>query len=242
VIRLDHFRGFSAYWEIPAHESTAIHGRWMPGPGRALFDAIRKDLGDIQLIAEDLGHITAEVNELRRSVGLPGMKILQFGFAPDDLDSIHHPDRHVENRVVYTGTHDNDTAAGWYGSLDDATRGRVDEAIDRYGVREPEPHWSLIRLAFASPARLAMIQQWRATHAANGRLARIIRHVLPRFGARQRQLLQFGQHGAENAVAYPERAGRNRVLAGRKLLNVQVLPGRIRTQQDRGAQPQRAPQ
>jgi 4-alpha-glucanotransferase len=86
------------------------------------------------------------------------MAVLQFGFAPDDLDSIHHPDRHVENRVVYTGTHDNDTAGGWYASLDAETRARVDEAIDRYAVREPEPHWSLIRLAFASVARLAMIQ------------------------------------------------------------------------------------
>ena len=102
--------------------------------------------------------ITPAVERLRDALGFPGMAVLQFGFAPDDLDSIHHPDRHVENRVVYTGTHDNDTGRGWYASLDDATRARVDEAIDRYGVREPEPHWSLIRLAFASPARLAMIQ------------------------------------------------------------------------------------
>jgi 4-alpha-glucanotransferase len=123
-----------------------------------VFDAASAQLGELGLIAEDLGVITPAVDRLRDSLGFPGMVVLQFGFAPDDPHSPHHPDRHAENRVAYTGTHDHDTAAGWYASLDEATRARVDEAIDRYGVREPEPHWSLIRLAFASPARLAMIQ------------------------------------------------------------------------------------
>jgi 4-alpha-glucanotransferase len=158
LARVDHFRGFVAYWAVPAGARYALAGRWRRGPGRAVFDAAAAQLGDLALIAEDLGVITPAVERLRDSLGFPGMAVLQFGFAPDDLDSIHHPDRHVENRVVYTGTHDNDTAAGWYASLDAGTRARVDEAIERYGVREPEPHWSLIRLAFASPARLAMIQ------------------------------------------------------------------------------------
>src|SRR6185295_17262812 len=112
VVRIDHFRGFAAYWEIPASEPTAIHGRWMPGPGRALFDAIRAALGDLPLIAEDLGFITQEVHELREAIGVPGMKILQFAFAK--VNSPHLPHCYDPMTVVYTGTHDNDTARGWY--------------------------------------------------------------------------------------------------------------------------------
>src|SRR5437867_8905972 len=112
VVRVDHFRGFAAYWEIPAGEPTAVHGRWMPGPGRALFDAIRETLGDLPLVAEDLGFITPEVHELRRAIGVPGMKILQFAFA--QANSPHLPHCYDPLTVVYTGTHDNDTALGWF--------------------------------------------------------------------------------------------------------------------------------
>src|SRR5207237_996448 len=105
LIRIDHFRGFAAYWEIPASEPTAIHGRWMPGPGRALFDAIRDSLGDVPLVAEDLGFITPEVHELRRAIGVPGMKILQFAFG--QVNSPHLPHCYDPATVVYTGTHDN---------------------------------------------------------------------------------------------------------------------------------------
>jgi len=152
VIRLDHFRGFSAYWEIPAHESTAIHGRWMPGPGRALFDAIRKELGDVQLIAEDLGFITAEVNELRRSVGLPGMKILQFGFA--QIDSPHLPHRYEPSTVVYTGTHDNDTARGWYDAASPEERSRATSYLGGSSQNVP---MAMMRAALTSVARLAVV-------------------------------------------------------------------------------------
>jgi 4-alpha-glucanotransferase len=156
LARIDHFRAFVAYWAVPAGARYALAGRWRRGPGRAVFDAAAAELGDLPLIAEDLGVITPAVERLRDSLGFPGMVVLQFGF--DEPDSIHHPDRHVENRVAYTGTHDHDTIGGWYESLAPAVRERVDETIDRYGVREPEPHWSLIRLAFASPAHIAMVQ------------------------------------------------------------------------------------
>ncbi|HEX7808795.1 MAG TPA: 4-alpha-glucanotransferase, partial [Thermoanaerobaculia bacterium] len=112
IIRLDHFRGFAAYWEIPASEPTAIHGRWMPGPGVSLFEAIRTALGDLPLIAEDLGFITQDVHELRRAIGVPGMKIIQFGFA--QADNPHLPHRYDARTVAYTGTHDNDTGRGWF--------------------------------------------------------------------------------------------------------------------------------
>jgi 4-alpha-glucanotransferase len=152
IIRLDHFRGFSAYWEIPAHEETAIHGRWMPGPGRALFDAIRKVLGDVPLIAEDLGFITPEVHELRRAVGIPGMKILQFGFA--QIDSPHLPHRYEAQTVVYTGTHDNDTALGWF---EQATPEEKQRASIYLGVNGSDVPRAMIRCALTSVARLAIV-------------------------------------------------------------------------------------
>jgi len=156
VARIDHFRGFIAYWAVPAGARHALSGRWRRGPGRALFDAAAAELGELALIAEDLGVITPAVERLRDDLGFPGMVVLQFGF--DDLHSPHDPARHVENRIAYTGTHDHDTARGWYEHLPPGVRQRVDASVDAHGVREPEPHWSLIRLAFASPARVAMVQ------------------------------------------------------------------------------------
>jgi 4-alpha-glucanotransferase len=156
VARIDHFRGFVAYWAVPAGARHALAGRWRRGPGRAVFDAAAAELGELPLIAEDLGVITAAVERLRDGLGFPGMVVLQFGF--DDEASPHRPGNHVEDRVAYTGTHDHDTARGWYEGLAPEVRGRVDAAVDAAGVREDEPHWSLIRLAFASPARVAMVQ------------------------------------------------------------------------------------
>jgi 4-alpha-glucanotransferase len=152
LIRLDHFRGFAAYWEIPAHEPTAIHGRWMPGPGRALFDAIRDALGDLPLVAEDLGFITPEVHELRQAIGVPGMKILQFGFAT--VDSPHLPHRYEPHTVVYTGTHDNDTARGWYEHAPAAER---ELALSYLGPECDDIAWSLIRAAYTSVAETAIV-------------------------------------------------------------------------------------
>jgi 4-alpha-glucanotransferase len=153
VIRLDHFRGFAAYWEIPADEPTAVHGRWMPGPGIALFEALRAALGDLPLVAEDLGFITEDVHELRRAAGLPGMKILQFGFG--QINSPHLPHLFEPQTVVYTGTHDNDTARGWF---DHATDDERDNAFAYLGSTTAEDvPWGLIRAAYTSVADTAII-------------------------------------------------------------------------------------
>ena len=157
--RLDHFRGFVAYWAVPEGDADARRGRWRRGPGRALFDAFRERLGaDLPLVAEDLGVITPPVERLREQLGLPGMLVIEFGFGPGTRNSPHRLANHVENRVVYTGTHDHDTARGWYQSLDPAVRAEVDEEAREVGVAEPEPWWSVIRLALSSPARTCMLQ------------------------------------------------------------------------------------
>ena len=159
VARIDHFRGFVSYWAVPERARTAVGGHWKRGPGRALFDAVAGELGGLPFVAEDLGVITPAVEALRDELGLPGMLVLQFGFDPEDSDSPHRLENHVEHRIVYTGTHDHDTARGWYESLDAPTRALVDESFAAHGVcGDPEPWWRLIRLAFGSPARVAVIQ------------------------------------------------------------------------------------
>ena len=154
VVRLDHFRGFAAYWEVPADEPTAVHGRWMPGPGIALFEALREAFGvELPLVAEDLGFITQDVHELRRATGLPGMKILQFGFELDN--DAHLPHRLERETTVYTGTHDNDTARGWF---DHATEGEREAALAYLGAKDAEEIApALIRAAYTSVAQLTII-------------------------------------------------------------------------------------
>jgi 4-alpha-glucanotransferase len=154
--RLDHFRGFVAYWAVPAGARTALNGRWRSGPGRSLFDTFSSELGGLRFVAEDLGVITPAVRRLRDSLSLPGMIVLQLGFNPRERSSPHRPGKHAENRFVYLGTHDHDTASGWYSGLDDRTRRLVEEAIASFG--EPEPWWGLIRLTLSSPARVAITQ------------------------------------------------------------------------------------
>ncbi len=149
-LRLDHFRAFAGYWSVPAGNDTAENGAWVEGPGMALFDTWREALGELPLIAEDLGVITPDVVELRRGAGLPGMKVLQFAFGGDDSD--HLPHRHERRSVVYTGTHDNDTTAGWYRGLDSATKRRV----RRYAGAGAIPQ-AFIRLAYTSVADLAVV-------------------------------------------------------------------------------------
>ncbi len=154
AVRLDHFRGFAAYWEIPAQETTAVNGRWVPGPGRALFDAIRQSLGALPFIAEDLGTITDEVRTLRRELGLPGMAILQFAFTPEPR-SAYLPYNLSPEIVLYTGTHDNNTTVGWW--LEDATERERDFARRYMATDGREIHWDLIRLALSSVSRMAVI-------------------------------------------------------------------------------------
>jgi 4-alpha-glucanotransferase len=158
LARIDHFRGFVSYWAVPAGARTARSGTWQRGPGRAVFDAVSESLGDVALVAEDLGVITPAVTRLRESLGFPGMVVLQFGFDPRAPGSVHRFENHVEDRVVYTGTHDHDTARGWYSSLSVDERSFVDASFERYAVVERQPWWSLIRLALRSPARVAMVQ------------------------------------------------------------------------------------
>jgi 4-alpha-glucanotransferase len=156
IARIDHFRGFVAYWAVPEGSRTALAGHWARGPGAALFRAAERELGSLPLVAEDLGLITPAVERLRDSLGMPGMLVLQFGFDPRDEHSPHRFENHVEDRFVYTATHDTDTARGWYETLESAQRALVDAELERFGEREP--WWGLIRLALASPAWVAMFQ------------------------------------------------------------------------------------
>ncbi|MBW3630770.1 MAG: 4-alpha-glucanotransferase [Gemmatimonadetes bacterium] len=153
VVRVDHFRGFESYWEIPATEETAVHGRWRKGPGADLFKALHRQLGPIPIVAEDLGLITREVEALRAELDLPGMRVVQFGF--DGVPANPHlPENYPRQSVVYTGTHDNDTLAGWWGKASKEERGEV---WRRIGRRCADPHWLLVELVLGSLADLAIV-------------------------------------------------------------------------------------
>jgi 4-alpha-glucanotransferase len=156
LTRVDHFRGFVAYWAVPERHKTARAGAWRRAPGRELFAAVRAELGDLPLIAEDLGVITPAVERLRDDLDLPGMLVLQFGFGGGARNP-HRFEVHVENRVVYTGTHDNDTAVGWWRSARPAERERFRRTLAGAGIEEDDVSWAFVRLAFASPARLAIV-------------------------------------------------------------------------------------
>ncbi len=153
LVRIDHFRGFEAAWHIPVDAPTAATGEWLKSPGRGVLSAILEVSGEGTLVAEDLGLITPEVDELREEFGLPGMKVLQFAFDGDD-DNPYLPERHGELSVVYTGTHDNDTTLGWWRTLDDASRRRTLDVLAHPEVPMP---WSLVHEAFRSTARLAVV-------------------------------------------------------------------------------------
>ena len=152
LLRIDHFRAFAAYWAVPAGEATALHGRWVPAPGEKLFAAAREALGGLPIVAEDLGLITPDVKALLETVGVPGMKVLQFAFFEPDSDYLPH--RHVPNAAVYTGTHDNDTARGWFAALSPEERGRV---RDYLGCDGSAIEWDLIRAAYTSVCDRAIV-------------------------------------------------------------------------------------
>jgi 4-alpha-glucanotransferase len=155
IVRLDHFRGFEAYWEIPADEETAINGRWVKGPNEDLFTASRNALGKLPFIAEDLGLITEEVIELRKKLDIPGMAVMQFGFN-DPGAHIYLPHSYEPNLVVYTGTHDNDTTLGWW--KNSATEEeRISAATYLNITREEDIAWSFVRGALTSVANLAIV-------------------------------------------------------------------------------------
>jgi len=153
VVRLDHFRGFEAYWEVEAGERTAANGRWVKGPGEKLFQALKQAIGELPFVAEDLGLITPEVEQLRDQFELPGMKVLQFAFG-DSAANPYLPHNHVRNCAVYTGTHDNDTTMGWFKGLD----AREQKVIEEYlGHPIQQPSRDFLRLAFASVADVAIV-------------------------------------------------------------------------------------
>jgi 4-alpha-glucanotransferase len=148
LCRVDHFRGFVSYWAVPAGNKTAKRGRWRRGPGIELFRAVERDLGDLPVIAEDLGRITPAVYKLRDELRFPGMVVGLWAFGPQK--NLHRLENHRERSVVYTSTHDTDTAVGWFSSLPPRRRAAT-------GLDPEEPHWGLIDLAYASRAALAIV-------------------------------------------------------------------------------------
>ena len=165
AVRIDHFRGFEAYWEIPADQTTAIHGRWVKGPGAEFFAALEREFGDLPIIAENLGVITPEVESIRKRFRFPGMAILQFAFGNDPQGPSFRPHNYSRELAAYTGTHDNDTTVGWWNSsgATDSTRTAEDVAKERAFARayldfKDEPiHWVMIRAILSSIADLAIV-------------------------------------------------------------------------------------
>jgi 4-alpha-glucanotransferase len=153
IVRLDHFRGFEAYWAIPAREETAVNGEWVKAPGLELFRAIEQALGPVPFVAEDLGLITPEVDALRLELGMPGMKVLQFGFS-DKGAHTHLPHRFTAGTVAYTGTHDNDTTQGWWKTANEPEHKAVEALV---GPVVNRPAWPLIRATQASVAEIAIV-------------------------------------------------------------------------------------
>jgi 4-alpha-glucanotransferase len=152
-IRIDHFRGFEAYWEIPANEKTARIGKWVKGPGEDLFKAVKNKLGTLPIIAEDLGVVTPGVVALRDKFNFPGMKVLQFAFSTNSEDNFL-PHNYEKNCVVYTGTHDNDTTVGWYQKAPEQEQ----DFVRRYCKSDGhEINWDLIKLALQSVANIAVL-------------------------------------------------------------------------------------
>lgn len=154
ILRIDHFRGFESYWEIPRNDETAKNGKWVKGPGIKFFDKIKEKIGNVPIIAEDLGVITSEVRKLQIDTGFPGMRILQFAFAPFE-NSEHLPHNAVDNSIMYTGTHDNGTIIGW---MDWAKPAEIEYAKKYLNLSEEEGYsWGFIRGALTSVSRIAII-------------------------------------------------------------------------------------
>jgi 4-alpha-glucanotransferase len=165
IVRIDHFRGFEAYWEIPGDETTAVRGEWRKGPGADLFSVLQAALGQLPIIAENLGVITPEVEAIRHQFEFPGMAILQFAFGNDPQGPSFRPHNYVRNLVAYTGTHDNDTVVGWWNSAGTTDSIRTPEDVVKehkfaqsyLGFTNEPIHWVMIRAVLASIANLAVI-------------------------------------------------------------------------------------
>ena len=156
IIRIDHFRGFDEYYAIPYGDETAENGEWMPGPGMDLFLKMKETLGDLPIIAEDLGFLTDTVRQLLKDSGYPGMKVLEFAFVAGE-DSDYLPHNYDKNCVVYTGTHDNDTLQGWYQTLSEEDKEMTKEYLNNPYTPDEEVHWDFISLAMRSVADTCII-------------------------------------------------------------------------------------
>ena len=154
LTRIDHLRGYQAYWAVPEGEKTALNGEWIEAPGEAFFNAVKAEFGSLPILAEDLGVITPEVEALRDQFGFPGMKILQFAFG-DTASNPYLPFNYVQNCLVYTGTHDNDTTVGWFDQASEYERDRTLRYVG--GLSGDGIHWSMIRLALSSIANQAIV-------------------------------------------------------------------------------------
>jgi 4-alpha-glucanotransferase len=165
MVRLDHFRGFEAYWEVPAGETTARNGRWVKGPGAALFEAAEGELGPLPIVAENLGVITPEVEAIRRRFDYPGMSVLQFAFGNDPQAPTFLPHNYPREVAAYTGTHDNDTTVGWWNSAAATDSTRTEQEIEKeraftlayLNTAGREIHWTFIRAVLASVADTAVV-------------------------------------------------------------------------------------
>ena len=207
IVRLDHFRGFESYYVMPAEAPTAIQGTWLKGPGDRLFAALHQALGGLPFIAEDLGLITSEVVDLRERWGFPGMRVLQFAFGSNAPDDPHKPHNYVKHCVVYTGTHDNDTASGWFRQLGPEERQRALLYLHSNGRAV---HWDMIRVALASVADTVIVplqdvlglgtaarMNLPGTNQQNWRWRLQPRQLQPRLSERLRTLTHtYGRHRA----------------------------------------------
>ncbi|MFW6227705.1 MAG: 4-alpha-glucanotransferase, partial [Bacteroidota bacterium] len=162
LLRLDHFRGFSAYWEVPAEHDVALYGKWIPGPGNDFFDVVKKAFPDMPIVAEDLGQIDQAVYDLRDDYNLPGMKVIQFGFGENMPFLQHVPNNHEYNSIAYSGTHDNNTMKGWFRKEVDAATIKRFKRYTGKKLKEKNCHTEMIRITYASVAKLAVIpmQDW----------------------------------------------------------------------------------
>ena len=203
AVRLDHFRGYVAYWVVRHGNRTARSGHWRRGPGRTVFDAVRAELGMLPVIAEDLGYITPPVLRLRDELGLPGMQILQWTFGGKPLDE-------REYAVVYTGTHDNDTARGWWESAPPRARRRLESECARTGIDPADPAWALVELTLEARARLAVVPAQDVLGL--GKEARM--NVPATIGGNWKWRLERGQLTAGHAARLRAAAGRWRRLPG----------------------------
>jgi 4-alpha-glucanotransferase len=157
IVRIDHFRGFAAYWSVPFGSKDAANGKWVTGPGISFFRAMQKEFGkNLPVIAEDLGYIDAPVHKLKEDAGLPGMCVLEFGFSNNE-DIIHHPSNHPEFSVCYTGTHDNQTVVQWRGELTAINKLKLAENFAHDKLTDRQFAWKFVELAFSSKSKLCVV-------------------------------------------------------------------------------------